>query len=816
MSFRVLETPQGLGSALQEVEKEKYKQVYFDQVDGAIPVFIGYTESRSFVCGLDTMKAIEVHSIVDFEKHFGKGPQFQLESIQLIQHKQSTGMDCHDVELSEASIFYLYETVKLYFKNGGERCYVISIGEYSEPFLKEVFYKGIDCAVAVTEADFICLPDASRLAKLNRVEDFTDVQRYCLNRVNRSKDRIFLLDWHPSSEVLKTHSLTTGCTDENDESDLSYAAAYYPWVVSEECHVVKYDDVCEKLKISGKNIAFNQICEKKAKPISTQLNALIREKRLLTRSMTTLESKEINWCSHFSVLVSRLNRLLCSSSSSSQRACVDAMMTVQRFLYSGFFHLFHLWLLPKNRSHRQEPTVFSNTSSSNALPSNTLSQHSYAVHYAEQRKSSKSKSQSKSKVRWIQGRKSECEFLSSVILNELREDLNDSLRRLKQTSHHFLSALQAGHAGADVEEIEKQLVSSQSWICDKTVIPFWETTREDDINKHINKFRDIQRDIQKHKQRALEDSASPMNLHSFMKSAVADFVTLFNQINLAYCRLRRRLYSAIDALEQQLVEESLLYRTILQRSQQVFATLPPCGGVAGAYRMFDRRHGVWRSPGGIAIQGVKNISETDFFIRSSDHQAWLALQTPCRSPVQEPALQVQRVQTQRVQTKLAGQKKVSFNSIRCVSDSTSDETSVSCSLSNSDPSFDGKNNDSISNKKRIIVWGSSMMGVSPVDPVNLSAQRVLLSVRRWFYQSQKKPDFLKNFLDQVTYYLRSLWCLGALQGRTESQAFYIDYKYPSTSSLPSEGIHDASIVIGMAIKEPGAFNKVFLPYSVKT
>ncbi len=132
------------------------------QVETAIPAFIGYTEKAPA-----SMQAIEVNSIREYEELFG-GPQQESYNVTItdiseggpreIALKPSTDGDDH-------SKFKMYYGLKLFFQNGGGKCYVISVGDYSSPITKSDFEDGLGVLEKEDEPTLILFPDATSLTK---------------------------------------------------------------------------------------------------------------------------------------------------------------------------------------------------------------------------------------------------------------------------------------------------------------------------------------------------------------------------------------------------------------------------------------------------------------------------------------------------------------------------------------------------------------------------------------------------------------------------------------------------------------------------
>jgi hypothetical protein len=130
------------------------------EVATAIPAFLGYTEKGT------TAKAevAEINSLLEFEQRFGKAEptEFTIDASDVIT-PAGPSMPVH----------FLYYAVSLYFKNGGGRCYVVSIGNYADEIGPEAFSEGLKALEREDEPTLIVMPELVGL----EAADFTASSR---------------------------------------------------------------------------------------------------------------------------------------------------------------------------------------------------------------------------------------------------------------------------------------------------------------------------------------------------------------------------------------------------------------------------------------------------------------------------------------------------------------------------------------------------------------------------------------------------------------------------------------------------------------
>jgi phage tail sheath protein FI len=94
------------------------------EVETAIPAFIGYTQKTTHKGIEYKHKAVEITSLVDFEDTFGTASILDVAFIRLDDLNNVSEMEIN-------TNYYLYDSLKLFFTNGGKKCYIFRCGQYS-------------------------------------------------------------------------------------------------------------------------------------------------------------------------------------------------------------------------------------------------------------------------------------------------------------------------------------------------------------------------------------------------------------------------------------------------------------------------------------------------------------------------------------------------------------------------------------------------------------------------------------------------------------------------------------------------------------
>lgn len=226
------------------------------QVETAIPAFIGYTENDSYN-GLSLVnKPKRIKSLNDFEQIFGFPKQTAFTNdanpangIKI--KKDATGNFVMDGDLTDpyASLqFRLYYDLQMYFANGGGPCYIISCGKYDDANFANTdqMVASLSALRKEDEPTMIVFTDAVALSRAN----FYPLYQQALTQAADLMDRVVIADvFLDTSTTQKMTDFkggkmdmyydTGGGTTLADDfrngignNNLSYAAAYYPWLVS--------------------------------------------------------------------------------------------------------------------------------------------------------------------------------------------------------------------------------------------------------------------------------------------------------------------------------------------------------------------------------------------------------------------------------------------------------------------------------------------------------------------------------------------------------------------------------------------------------
>jgi phage tail sheath protein FI len=187
------------------------------EVETAIPGFVGYTERVTWKVANDLLNnPTRVKSLVEFEQVFGQGPKSTVEEVVLDDQNNF-------VSAKVTNPYLLYDSLRLFFDNGGGPCYVVSVGAYASPAAapdKAKLKDGVAALKQVDEPTILACPDAANLGE----DELGEVQQAMLAQCGELGDRVAVLDTRLADPRGVSFRNKLGI------NNLKYGAAYTPWL----------------------------------------------------------------------------------------------------------------------------------------------------------------------------------------------------------------------------------------------------------------------------------------------------------------------------------------------------------------------------------------------------------------------------------------------------------------------------------------------------------------------------------------------------------------------------------------------------------
>jgi uncharacterized protein len=205
----------------------------------AIPVFIGYTENASKGGKSLKNKPQMINSFKEYAEYFGEGPTIKY-SIEAAAETDAgvcnvDGVNFKLVPSAAAadnkgwSLYFLYNSVRMFYANGGGTAYVVSVGKHGQEIKKQELLDGIAELLLIDDPKptMIVIPDA---CLLGTKEECYDVQVQMLAQSGKLMDRVSILDIYDGYKSRKESDVIKDFRGGILLSNLKYAAAYYPWL----------------------------------------------------------------------------------------------------------------------------------------------------------------------------------------------------------------------------------------------------------------------------------------------------------------------------------------------------------------------------------------------------------------------------------------------------------------------------------------------------------------------------------------------------------------------------------------------------------
>ncbi len=208
------------------------------EVETGIPAFVGYTEKAEDKVENDLiLKPRKISSLREYEQYFG-GPEDDAIAI-TVADDGAGGLTVSS--FSEPTVKYLlYFSIELFFRNGGRRCYITSVGTYQDtpaigltgdattnPATMYGLQDGLDAVALEDEPTLIVIPEAVHLAPA----DYATLVQAVLAQCDQLGDRFGVFDLFDGRKetVLTSDELTTNRGYFGNNA-LKYGAAYYPFI----------------------------------------------------------------------------------------------------------------------------------------------------------------------------------------------------------------------------------------------------------------------------------------------------------------------------------------------------------------------------------------------------------------------------------------------------------------------------------------------------------------------------------------------------------------------------------------------------------
>lgn len=271
-------------------------------VPTAVPAFVGYTAKTSRNGHSIVNTPIRISSLTEYHTIFGGGFQSSFNIVEATPNQfdfEVSGKQYQVVPERDAR-FLMYDSIRLFFANGGSTCYIVSSGGYyreeeaakaapaaTKPgdkggkpgakvpekpqggkkqvnsISKSALEEALHTLVGEQEPTILVVPEA---VMCDAGDCYALQQAMLMHCGQKMKNRFAILDVHSGYEkrTYDSKDVITRFREGIGNNNLNFGAAYYPWV---------YTSVVQKEEVSYKNIANADVLEKLLTSEAGEVNA---------------------------------------------------------------------------------------------------------------------------------------------------------------------------------------------------------------------------------------------------------------------------------------------------------------------------------------------------------------------------------------------------------------------------------------------------------------------------------------------------------------------------------------------------------------
>lgn len=211
-------------------------------VETAIPAFVGYT-ARAEKNGESLVGTpLKISSLLEFSAYFGEG--VTPAKIEVVTGDAANNYAVTEVAIDEGNRFYLYDSVRLFYDNGGGDCYIVSVGLYDPAAGAVIGEKdgspmgmitGLFALEKEDEPTILLFPDAVAMDDAG----FYSLQQAALMQCAKLQDRVAVLDLQ-ENEADELEEAVANFRNAIGINALKYGMAYAPWIYTSYPREVDY------------------------------------------------------------------------------------------------------------------------------------------------------------------------------------------------------------------------------------------------------------------------------------------------------------------------------------------------------------------------------------------------------------------------------------------------------------------------------------------------------------------------------------------------------------------------------------------------
>ncbi|MFN8393224.1 MAG: phage tail sheath C-terminal domain-containing protein [Bacteroidia bacterium] len=511
------------------------------QVETAIPAFIGYTEYHEDTDGTDLLNVpTRISSLVEYQEKYGGAAPLAVTQVNLDAFNQVSS-------IASDATFYMYDSLRMFWANGGGDCYIVSVGKYRTTLggITTVTESALSGALAplkkADEPTLLLAPDAVLMDQ----SDINSLYQAMLSHANYMQDRFCVFDLKENGGNDFFDDAVTGFREGIGVNYLKYGAAYGPWIKATLPKSVSYADLKGKIFKTGTQKTLEELADPtsdQAQFTAQRLDALTADNITYTTSLNTLTSGSDLEEAYSVKLAAFSSQSL--TTASAIRTKTEALFD---FLFSTI-HLYDAWL-----------------------------NNGVAGSFAD--------------------RKADYGFAASIV---------DGKTYLYNETNTFVASTVRDIASTLLEVVvEYNTKFAPTTAYDPTSSFTWAKNSDATIWNSIFTALPVTSTTDFFGTTA--ETAANAKAIDFRNNAIDDFTLFFTPLANAIKATGLLATGLVPAIEASATEQIPTYKSIVTAISKELVVLPPSGAIVGVYAATDRNRGVWKAPANVSLAATAGV-----------------------------------------------------------------------------------------------------------------------------------------------------------------------------------------------------------------
>ncbi|WP_223261259.1 phage tail sheath family protein [Methylophilus medardicus] len=182
--------------------------------------------------------------------------------------------------------FYLYDSVRLFFANGGVQCVIVSVGDYRTAVTANNLAAGLAALAQITQVTLIAMPEATICHESHRLEASALAQ--CAERPNR----FAVFDLRLSHDATEFALEAARFKQSLGSAHLPFGAAYGPWILVRFVRTLSLTQLVFKRKADDVEVAAESLTS------DADMLALLADIRALTQVNASADTQTLSQSLH--------------------------------------------------------------------------------------------------------------------------------------------------------------------------------------------------------------------------------------------------------------------------------------------------------------------------------------------------------------------------------------------------------------------------------------------------------------------------------------------------------------------------------------